>query len=56
MKWYPGKLVMFADPSRGGGREQAILVADIASSEFLVQIESFVDAVHGFKAHAVRTA
>ncbi|MDE0697453.1 MAG: HU family DNA-binding protein [Boseongicola sp.] len=56
MEWYQGKLVMFADPSRGGAREQAILVADLASSDFLVQLESFVDAVHRFKAHAVRTA
>ena len=55
MEWYQGKLVMFADPSRGGAREQAILVADLASSDFLVQLESFVDAVHRFKAHAVRT-
>ena len=55
MKWYPGKLVMFADASRSGAREQAILVADIASSDFLVQLESFVDALHGFKAHAART-
>ena len=55
MEWYPGQRVMFADPSRSGGREQAIPVADLESCEFLVQLESFVDAVHRFKAYAVRT-
>lgn len=54
IEWYRGMRVMFANASRSGAREQAILVADVASSEFLVQLESFVDAVHRFKAHAVR--
>ena len=40
----------FIDPSRDDGEEQAILVADLESSGFLVQLESFVDAVHRFKA------
>ena len=50
MEWYPGRWVEFIDPSRDDGEEQAILVADLESSGFLVQLESFVDAVHRFKA------
>ena len=50
MEWYAGRLVMFIDPSRDDGEEQAILVADLEASGFLVQLESFVDAVHRFKA------
>lgn len=50
MEWYSGKRVKFIDPSRDDGEEQAILVADLDSSEFLVQLESFVNAVHRFKA------
>ena len=37
-------------PSRGNEEGTAILVADLGSSEFLSDIESFVDAVHRFKA------
>ena len=50
MEWYAGKQVMFIDPSRDDGMEQAIFVADLESSRFLVHLESFVDAVHRFKA------
>ena len=50
MEWYPGKTVNFSDPSRGDEEGTAILVADLGSSEFLSDIESFVDAVHRFKA------
>ena len=50
MEWYPGRRVTFIDPSRDDGEEQAILVADLESGGFLVQLESFVDAVHRFKA------
>ena len=53
-RWYrekfSGRLVQFIDRSRRSNKEkQAILVADVESSEFLVQLESFVDAVHRFK-------
>ena len=41
---------MFIDPSRDDSEERVILVADLESSGFLVQLESFVDAVHRFKA------
>ena len=50
MKWYPGKKVKFFDPSRDDGEELAVLVTDLESSEFLIQLEYFVDAVHRFKA------
>lgn len=50
MEWYPGTREKFFDPSRDDSEESAILVADLESSEFLTQLESFVDAVHRFKA------
>ena len=49
MEWYRGTPVRFTDPSRGEHKEQAILVADLESSEFLIQLESFVDIVRKFK-------
>ena len=49
MEWYTRRRVKFIDPSRDDGEEQAILVADLESSGFLVQLESFVDDVHRFK-------
>ena len=50
MEWYTGTQVGFFDPSRDDGKESAFLVADLESSEFLTQLEAFVDAVHRFKA------
>ena len=50
MEWYTGTQVGFFDPSRDDGEESAVLVADLESSEFLIQLEAFVDAVHRFKA------
>lgn len=50
MEWYSGKQVKFLDPSHDYGEESAILVADLESSEFLTQLEAFVDAVRRFKA------
>ena len=50
MEWYPGDRVTFRDRSRGDGEEVALLVADLESSRFLLQLESFVDAVRRFKA------
>ena len=49
MEWYPGKKVNFSDPSHDDEEESAILVADLQSSEFLSELESFVDAVRRFK-------
>ena len=49
MEWYSGKQVKFFDPSHDDGEESAVLVADLESSEFLIQLEAFVDAVHRFK-------
>ena len=43
MGWYQGPRVEF------DGNGQAILVADLESSEFLAQLESFVDIVREFK-------
>ena len=50
MEWYPGRTVNFSDPSRDDEEGSAILVADLGSSEFLRDVESFVHAVHRFKA------
>ncbi len=50
MEWYRGRRVKFSDPSHDGGKELAIPVADLESDRFLIQLESFVDAVHRFKA------
>ena len=50
MEWYSGTQVEFFDPSHDDGEESAVLVADLESSEFLIQLEAFVDAVHRFKA------
>ena len=50
MEWYSGTQVEFFDPLHDDGEETAILVADLESSEFLIQLEAFVDAVHSFKA------
>ena len=53
MRWYsmqyPETKVSFSDPSRDGEVEAAILVAELHSSEFVSQIESFVDSVRRFK-------
>ena len=50
MEWYSGRKVSYFDPSRDDEEGTAILVADLGSSEFLSDVESFVDAVHRFKA------
>ena len=50
MQGYSGTQVKFFDPSHDDGEESAILVADLESSEFLTQLEAFVDAVRRFKA------
>ena len=50
MEWYPGRLVKFFDPSHDDDDEPAILVADLESTKFLTQLESFVHAVQRFKA------
>ena len=50
IEWYPGTEVEFFDPSYDDGEEAAILVADLDSERFLIQLEDFVDAVHRFKA------
>ena len=50
LEWYSGDKVKFVDPSHELGEEEAIPVANLGSSRFLTQIESFVDAVHRFKA------
>lgn len=50
IEWYPGTKVEFFDPSYDDGEESAILVADLDSGRFLIQLEDFVDAVHRFKA------
>ena len=50
MEWYPGTKVEFFDPSHDDGEESAILVTDLDSERFLIQLEDFVDAVHRFKA------
>ena len=50
MEWYPRDRVTFRDPSRADEEEVAILVAYLESSRFLIQPESFVDAVLRFKA------
>ncbi len=51
MKWYPGeRKVKFVDPSSDNKEQEAIFVADLASSDFICDIEFFVDAVHRFKA------
>ena len=51
MSWYPSEgKVKFFDPSRDGAEETAIFVADLESSNFLSDIEVFVNAVHRFKA------
>ena len=49
IEWYPGTKVEFIDPSHDYGEESAILVADLDSERFLIQLEDFVDAVHRFK-------
>ena len=49
-EWYSGRKVSFIDPSRDDEEATAILVADLGSSEFLGDVESFVQAVHKFKA------
>ena len=48
MEWYSGKQVEFFDPSHDDD-ESAVLVADLESREFLIQLEAFVDSVHRFK-------
>ena len=53
MEWYPGRRVNFIGPSHVDEEEQAILVADLESSGFLIQLESYVDAVHRFKVSRV---
>ena len=50
MEWYPGDRVTFRDPSGGDVEQVAILVADLESSRFLLQLEWFVDTVRRFKA------
>ena len=51
MKWCPGKMKMkFVDPSRDNKEREAIFVADLGSSDFICDIEFFVNAVHRFKA------
>lgn len=51
MNWYaPERKVRFIDTSRDSDEETAIFVADLESSNFLSDIEVFVDAVHRFKA------
>lgn len=50
IEWYPGTKVEFFDPSHDDGDESAILVADLDSERFLIQLEDFVDAVRKFKA------
>lgn len=52
VEWYSGKQVRFFDPSHDDSEESAILVADLESEsrEFLTQLETFVEAVHRFKA------
>ena len=50
IEWYPGTKVNFFDPSHDYGEESAILVADLDSEKFLIQLEDFVNAVHRFKA------
>ena len=49
MEWYSGTQVEFFDTSNNDGEESAILVADLDSERFLIQLEDFVDAVHTFK-------
>ena len=50
IEWYPGTKVEFFDPSHDDGEESVILVADLDSERFLIQLEDFVDAVDRFKA------
>lgn len=50
MEWYHGTKVDFFDPSHDDGEESAILVADLDSERFLIQLEDFVVAVDRFKA------
>ena len=48
MEWYSGTQVEFFDPSHEE-EESAVLVADLESRGFLIQLEAFVDSVHRFK-------
>ena len=53
LEWYSETIepmVKFFDPSHWDKEELAILVANLESEQFLPQLESFVDAVHSFKA------